>query len=632
MGFNIKMNVLDGKVEVTLPPMFFPHRLNFASMANSKSSVSGYGSLVQQILARFPFVTKAPGFHPALRYNFQAIKTARGVLFRYKLKRVEEQFHQLVKESSRQKDMEFRKLARRLFLIIERELHAQRLLDSNKRRYFKFFEDRADLTVKQRREFLITRYEKMVKYAERLREKYAEIDREKTEYIIKFWKDFDKNREIKPRVISIGGASLQSILNELPWTEGSSLWRVFELVKENQMNLYSERIVENCEGGLPPELLGKHIYFNKKIWEQVQRKLKKIQLYEGNRDNNISYMDERRERSKIDYNKFVDNTIQRQDDFISHWDHLNQELPAKQSFSNINLTTALSQYRKTSPSIIHAFQERTKDSFLIARADSFIGYMSHSIPSEVLFNYGVFHPYRLQRKPYDPLDKKAILQQKDQSEKFDKIWTDKINQSNQIKDTIIENKIEYDEESNEKRSKRIQTNFEIKRDKANAYSARTDDVLIKDRAPRFNPEQSERKRKIAQSQFPKYEEVLQFSMSFADDRDRSELINSANFHALKRNEARLEDHKIQTDETVRQKADWHNERYKEKSGSTDAYFRNRWNSNHNEALIPVNYQDQALLEAVKPIRDNSDTTPISEGLKTVAKTYSPDKIQKFKKK
>ena len=137
MGFNVKMNILDGKIAVTPPTIWYPNSQYFASMPNSKSGIKDYASLMQGVLQKFPFQPKMPGFHPALRINFQQLKMARGSLFRYRMKRIEEQFYQLQKESSRFKDMEFRKMARRLFHMLENELHAQRQLEAREKKYFK---------------------------------------------------------------------------------------------------------------------------------------------------------------------------------------------------------------------------------------------------------------------------------------------------------------------------------------------------------------------------------------------------------------------------------------------------------------------------------------------------------------
>ena len=49
---------------------------------------------------------------------------------------------------------------------------------------------------------------------------------------------------------------------------------------------------------------------------------------------------------------------------------------------------------------------------MIASADNLISSMSASIPSEVLFNYGVFNHHRIQRKPYDPQDRKVRLRER----------------------------------------------------------------------------------------------------------------------------------------------------------------------------------------------------------------------------
>ena len=180
--------------------------------------------------------------------------------------------------------------------------------------------------------------------------------------------------------------------------------------------------------------------------------------------------------------------------------------------------------------------------------------------------------------------------------------------------------------------KKKKTNFEIARRHMHADSSDIEDKLKNDAAPRYNPEKAAQRRIMGEKNFPKYEETLQFNLGFADDRDRAEIKNVATFHAMRRNDARMEDHVTQDHESVRQKADKHNITYKERAGSTDAYFRNRWNSNHNESLIPINYQDMALQETNKPVTDNSDFTPIQEDVKEIAKTYSPKAVKKHKHK
>lgn len=628
----IKSNIIDGAVKQDSPKLFYPNRYYFASMSNSKTWIKGYGSLVQNVLQRFPFQPKMPGFHPALRYNFQALRSIKGETFRYHMKRIEEQFFQLIKEHSRHKDMAFRKLARRLFLMLERELHVNRMIDAREKYYYKLFENKAVKTHGERHRKVDAWVKKIYIAADELREFYKEIDKEHRAVVKKYWEDYDKNREIKPRVISMGGASLQSILNELPWAEASSLWRVFEMVKENKLNLYSEQIAESFDGVLPTELMSKKIYFNRRLWEQFQRELKKIELYEKNKEFNLTYMDERLVKTKFEYEKFVKATLKRSEDFMEYWDHINEEWPLRLSTSSTNYTEALGKYRRASAAVIHNFKERVAESFMIARADTLIESMSHSIPSEVLFNYGVYHPHRVQRKPFDPEDMKAIRHQQKKENETLRFWKDREAAIAEVKESMIQRMKEESKKNVEKADEKTLVIADMDKKYLRSLSSDIDDKLKNDRAPRANPEASERRRKVGEANFPKYTKELQFVLAYNDDTNRSDIKSVAQFHAMRRNDARLEDHAVQTDETVRQKADWHNKVYKERSGSTDSYFKNRWASNHNESLIPINFADQQLRELVKPITDSSDFTPIQEPLREVAKTYSPESIKKHKKK
>lgn len=102
------------------------------------------------------------------------------------------------------------------------------------------------------------------------------------------------------------------------------------------------------------------------------------------------------------------------------------------------------------------------------------------------------------------------------------------------------------------------------------------------------------------------------------------------FHATRKNQAKTEDYYRHTDESIVQSADIRNIAYKERSGSTDAFFKNKWATNHNESLIPVNYQDQLLREQVKPVADSGENpsgkiTPIK-----IAQTYSLESIKQKK--
>ena len=73
MSFSYKLNSITGKfvMEATkLPNLDSTYYENILEGSNFLRSYSG---LAQSILQRFPFQPKLPGFHPALKYNFQMI-------------------------------------------------------------------------------------------------------------------------------------------------------------------------------------------------------------------------------------------------------------------------------------------------------------------------------------------------------------------------------------------------------------------------------------------------------------------------------------------------------------------------------------------------------------------------------
>ena len=100
MGLSIKINTITGDIAIEPPKLLGPSRNDFTSMINGNSTLPSYGSLLQSLLQRFPFVVEMPNFHPALKYNFQILKLIKGVTFRYKMKRIEEQFYDSYKKEA----------------------------------------------------------------------------------------------------------------------------------------------------------------------------------------------------------------------------------------------------------------------------------------------------------------------------------------------------------------------------------------------------------------------------------------------------------------------------------------------------------------------------------------------------
>ena len=390
----IKLNYMTGIVTMEPPKLFDPTGRYFASMPNSKEWELAYGSLVESVLDKLPFIPKVRALHPALKMNYHIIRELRGEAFAYNLKLVEEAFNRLIKSSSRKRDIEFRIIARRLRHLIETELHDQRMLEAHERFYYKLFDDRAIRRAQKSDEKLRAWVEKVFKASERLKEIYEKIDRKRIEAKDKFWEIYDKNREILPRPVSISGVSLQAVLNEIPWMESSELVRSLKIIQHNRLHLYAEQIAESYDGRLPSELISKNILFRRKVWEQFQRELVKDKIFQDHLDHKYDYMDERTKKVQKYYSNSVENAIKASDKFNDYWNEIYEDLPIRISYSSTNYAEALQNYNRANSPKSHITQHNAKESFMKSRADALIGSMSHSIPSEVYFNYGIDHPYR----------------------------------------------------------------------------------------------------------------------------------------------------------------------------------------------------------------------------------------------
>lgn len=496
MRFYDKLNAIIGDVLESKSKPFAPDRNFFASIPNSEAWAQGFSSLVQSMLQRFPLQPKMPGFHPALRYNFQALRLNRGVLFISKMLRIEAKFFQINKEAARFKDQEYRKLARATQLLLINEVTAQRSLDAMERFYFKLFDDKAIKRARDSEKYLRAWTEKADEAIALLTEKYKEVDISKEAVKDKYWKDYDKNREIKPRTVSVGGASLQQILNELPWIEGSALWRMYSMIQENRLNLYSEQIAESYDGALPPELISKGAFFNRRLWELFSRNLKKDQTHKLHLDYSENYVDDRNVRDKIRYDFFAESQTLRKNEFREVWEKNNEILPVRLNISTTNVQEVLSQHNTASASLINAFQEKTKDTQLIARADMYIDSMSSAIPSEVLFNFGIYHPHRKQRKPFDPQVRQELEKRSDHSEKLVDLMRKRDSHQVASRDHMIDRK---NQELNAKEDI-LQAQDQDKtiryREEAKKTQASIEDRILNEQSPRINPNLTSEKRKI----------------------------------------------------------------------------------------------------------------------------------------
>ena len=245
-----------------------------------------------------------------------------------------------------------------------------RSLEDQERYYYKLFEDKAIKRLIDTKKYRNHTEEKVLrkkqleewtkkihKATDNLRETYTLMDKERYQSTRNYWSTYEKNRETNARIVSMGGTSLQSILNELQ-VEASSLWRIYSVVKKNRLKIHASQIAESYDGALPTELIGRSVYFNRRIWEQIQRSAKMHEIFTDHRKNNEEISIQNKMNNKIRFDDFVQRNKKSKQEFYDNWDKNNEPLPFNINLGSMNHTAALQQYNRTASPAVNALQEK----------------------------------------------------------------------------------------------------------------------------------------------------------------------------------------------------------------------------------------------------------------------------------
>lgn len=343
----------------------------------------------------------------------------------------------------------------------------------------------------------------------------------------------------------------------------------------------------------------------------------------------------RDDRVKRNYNYFehrAESALEARQTFIELVAERNKKDLAYISSSAMNIQQILQLYNHAPTSLMGLLQNEVKRNLMAKGAEHFIDNMSTSITPEVFFNFGNRYVGDHSNIALDSEYSKIIAHHK---------AIEALNKSRQvITDQHDELRTKYHEKENflaeekkdESKSHRIEVSNYRKKQIAEDSQAGITDTLVNQSAPRLHPGSSAEKRKEAENAAPSYTTKRIYTVSYVSRDETSQSVKMEEFHTTRRADAIYDDNMAVESESWRLKADMENLRNRGVSQTADDYFRQRWVSGHNEALVPINISEEVARHAAAPITDRGGSVePISTANK-IAKTIAPQIVKDNKQK
>lgn len=324
-------------------------------------------------------------FHPALESSYLFNQLQWGTEFLVNMKRMEEDFFKLLRESSFAEDQKNRIIHRRLKEELDHALFLLNFLEARHIRTKAIYEYRAEKAVEYRNKHADLKINAYDERAIRTKEYNKAFDQRVAESRKAYWIAFDKAREVVPQQSVSSGMNLQKILTLFRYNEASKVMWLLKRVQENTEKAHADQLISNYSSAIPNTVLFNYSIFHRPLWEKVLRRVNQDKRYREQMDWQIST---KLERSKKEHTFHLKKKLYVRDlneENIAITDKLKEKLPIRSPLSSTNTVASSQSYNKSNPALALTHYRNSQKNILSSAANQKMESLTNSVPNEILF-------------------------------------------------------------------------------------------------------------------------------------------------------------------------------------------------------------------------------------------------------